>query len=161
MTLSKEELTLIHLIKLLSQADRVGLRLETEDLVITASRGQVDFPNGVVSAESNPAPGSVVVTPNDSPVPETPPSADETLAVGEVAIKAPIAGTFYSRPEPSAEPFCEVGSRVREKDTVCIIEVMKLFNSIPAGVSGEVRRIVKKDGESVQAGDALFIVGVE
>ena len=77
-------------------------------------------------------------------------------AAGLVAVTAPMVGTFYRSPSPSAPPFVEVGSEVDEETQVCILEVMKLMNSIAAGVAGTVAEVCRGDGEPVEYGDVLF-----
>jgi acetyl-CoA carboxylase biotin carboxyl carrier protein len=84
--------------------------------------------------------------------------AEPVLGEGEVAVRAPMLGTFYRAPSPGAPPFVEVGQRVRSDDTVCIIEVMKLFNSIKAGVDGVVTRILVENAKLVEYNQALIVV---
>jgi acetyl-CoA carboxylase biotin carboxyl carrier protein len=74
------------------------------------------------------------------------------------AIKAPMVGTFYSAPAPGAKPFVEPGARVERDTVVCIIEVMKLMNSIRAGVDGTVREIRVENGEPVEFGQVLLVI---
>lgn len=71
---------------------------------------------------------------------------------GLVAIRAPMSGTFYRAPAPTEPPFVEVGSKVGASDTVCIVEVMKLFNTIAAGVAGTVVEIVAGNEQAVTTG---------
>jgi len=75
-----------------------------------------------------------------------------------VVIQSPMVGTFYRRPEPTARPFVEIGDAVDEDTTVCIIEVMKLMNSIPAGCKGRVTHVLVEDGEPVGAGQHLIVL---
>ncbi|MDR4127156.1 acetyl-CoA carboxylase biotin carboxyl carrier protein [Yanghanlia caeni] len=76
-------------------------------------------------------------------------------------IKAPLLGTFYRSPAPGEKPFVEVGQRVKADDTLCIIEVMKLFNSLEAGVEGIVKEIRANDSDLVEFGQALFLIQVD
>ena len=69
-----------------------------------------------------------------------------------------MVGIFYCAPEPGATPFVKVGQRAAADTTVCIIEVMKLMNSIQAGSSGLVTHILVKDGEAVEFGQALVVI---
>ena len=69
-----------------------------------------------------------------------------------------MVGTFYRAPEPGAPPFVAVGQKVAPETTVCIIEVMKLMNSIPAGVSGTVTHVLVDDAEPVDSGQVLIII---
>jgi acetyl-CoA carboxylase biotin carboxyl carrier protein len=80
------------------------------------------------------------------------------VPAGAVVIKSPMVGTFYRSPEPGAEPFVEVGQRVSPDTTVCIIEVMKLMNSISAGCEGTVTHVLANDAEAVDAGQLLIII---
>lgn len=84
--------------------------------------------------------------------------AEPDLAEGEVAIRAPMLGTFYRSPAPGEPPFVEVGKRVRADDTVCLIEVMKLFSSIKAGVDGLVDRILVENGSMIEFNQMLIII---
>ena len=77
---------------------------------------------------------------------------------GVVAIRAPMMGTFYRAPAPGEKQFVEEGQRVRADDTVCLIEVMKLFNSIRAGVDGEVVKIIAENGGLVEFDQPLIFI---
>jgi len=83
------------------------------------------------------------------------------VPTGAVVIKSPMVGTFYRSPEPGAKPFVEVGQRVSPDTTVCIIEVMKLMNSISAGCEGTVTHVLANDAEAVDAGQLLIIIEPE
>ena len=74
----------------------------------------------------------------------------------QVAVKAPMVGTFYRAPAPEAPPFVEVGDRVRIGQTLCIIEAMKLMNELECEVNGIVRTILAENGEPVEYGQPLF-----
>jgi acetyl-CoA carboxylase biotin carboxyl carrier protein len=75
-----------------------------------------------------------------------------------LAINAPMLGTFYRAEAPGAAPFVDVGARVEPDTVVCLIEVMKMMNSIPAGVSGTIAEVVAQNGELVEYGEPLFRV---
>ena len=77
---------------------------------------------------------------------------------GLVGIKAPMVGSFYRCPEPGAPPFIEIGAAVGIDTVVCIIEVMKLMNSLPAGIDGVVSEILVADGEPVEYGQILILI---
>ncbi|MBX9994540.1 MULTISPECIES: acetyl-CoA carboxylase biotin carboxyl carrier protein [Priestia] len=76
----------------------------------------------------------------------------------EKQILSPMVGTFYAKPEADADPFVQVGQTVEHKDVVCVIEAMKLFNEVDAGIEGEVLEILVKDGDVVEFGQPLFTV---
>jgi len=87
--------------------------------------------------------------------------AEPTVALDEeglTPIKSPMLGTFYRAPKPGAPPFVEVGQVVREDDTVCIIEVMKLFNTIKAGIRGRIAKICAESAQMVEFQQTLFLV---
>lgn len=85
---------------------------------------------------------------------ESAPAADSDL----VDIVSPTVGTFYQSPQPGDPPFVKVGDRVSADTVVCIVEAMKVFNQIPAGVSGTIAKIVARDGEGVDFNAPLFKV---
>ena len=99
------------------------------------------------SAAMAPAPTAVAV----------PAAAVETPPAGH-AIKSPMVGTFYRSSSPGAAAFVEVGSKVNEGDTVCIIEAMKILNEIEADKSGTVTQILGENGQAVEYGQPLFII---
>ncbi|MDO6849006.1 acetyl-CoA carboxylase biotin carboxyl carrier protein [Priestia megaterium] len=76
----------------------------------------------------------------------------------EKQILSPMVGTFYAKPEADADPFVQVGQTIERKDVVCVIEAMKLFNEVDAGIEGEVLEILVKDGDVVEFGQPLFTV---
>jgi acetyl-CoA carboxylase biotin carboxyl carrier protein len=82
------------------------------------------------------------------------PSGDEGL----IPIKSPTVGTYYQSPAPGEPPFVKVGDVVTPETTVCIVEAMKLFNKIPAKVSGTIVRALLADGDPVEYGQPLFMV---
>lgn len=74
-------------------------------------------------------------------------------------VKAPMVGSFYRSPSPGANPFVDVGQSVNEGDTLCIIEAMKLLNEIEADKSGVIKAILVENGQAVEFGQPLFIIG--
>ena len=87
------------------------------------------------------------------------PSAEPPPGEAGHAVKAPMVGTFYRSPSPDAKAFVEVGQSVKEGDTICIIEAMKLMNEIEADASGVVKAILVENGQPVEYGQPLFILG--
>ena len=75
------------------------------------------------------------------------------------AVKSPMVGTFYRTPSPGAKPFVEVGQNVSAGETLCIIEAMKLLNEIEADQSGVIKAILIENGQPVEYGEPLFIIG--
>jgi len=74
------------------------------------------------------------------------------------AVKSPMVGTAYTRPSPDADPFVKVNDKVKEGDTIILIEAMKTFNSITASKSGTIRKIIIENAKPVEFGDPLFII---
>ena len=74
------------------------------------------------------------------------------------AVKSPMVGTFYRSSSPGSDPFVEIGSVVKEGDTICIIEAMKILNEIEADKSGTVTRILSENGQAVEYGQPLFMI---
>jgi len=74
-------------------------------------------------------------------------------------VKSPMVGTFYRSSAPGAAAFVDVGSNIKEGDTLCIIEAMKLLNEIDADVSGVVTKILVENGQPVEFGQPLFVIG--
>jgi len=74
------------------------------------------------------------------------------------AVKSPMVGTFYRSASPGAKPFVEVGDVVKEGDTICIIEAMKILNEIEADKSGTVSKILCENGQAVEYGQPLFLI---
>ena len=74
-------------------------------------------------------------------------------------VKSPMVGTFYRAPSPDAKVFVDIGSSVSAGDTICIIEAMKLLNEIEADKSGVIKAILVENGQPVEYGEPLFIIG--
>jgi len=105
---------------------------------------QVLVPPGGVAAPVGPA-GSVAAV---ASAPVTP----------LLEIKSPMVGTFYQSPEPAAQPYVKVGSRVNVGQVVCIIEAMKIMNEIESEVAGVIREVVAQNAQPVEFGQVLFRV---
>jgi len=117
--------------------------------------------DGVVAMAS--APAAIAATVQEArPAPSAggaaaPAASPEAAQEGHV-VKAPMVGTFYRSPSPDAKVFVEVGQAVKEGDTICIIEAMKLMNEIEADASGSVKAILVENGQPVEYGQPLFIL---
>lgn len=115
----------------------------------------VTGPSPVATVGSAPGPGALAAAHAAAPAPGAEPEPGQE---GHV-VKAPMVGTFYRSPSPDAKPFIEVGQAVKEGDTICIIEAMKLMNEIEADASGVVKAILVENGQPVEYGQPLFILG--
>jgi acetyl-CoA carboxylase biotin carboxyl carrier protein len=123
------------------------------ELEITEGEEKVKIVKGgeAAAATAAPPPASPIVLAPQAPVAESAPP------LGHV-IKAPIVGTFYRASAPAANPFVEIGQSVKEGQTVCIIEAMKLMNEIEADAAGVVKAILVENGQPVEYGQPLFLL---
>lgn len=137
------------------------------ELEITEGEGKVR----IVNAHPHPAPGAhlhayapiaaapaatAAAAPQATIAPA--PTATEAAVAAGHAVKSPMVGTFYRAPSPGASNFVEIGSTVKEGDTLCIIEAMKLLNEIEADRGGVVKDILVDNGQPVEYGQPLFII---
>lgn len=91
--------------------------------------------------------------------PAAAPAAPAAPVIQGHVVKAPMVGTFYRSPNPGAAPFIDVGATVKEGDPLCIIEAMKLLNEIEADKAGVIKEILVENGEPVEYGQPLFVIG--
>ena len=101
-----------------------------------------------------------IAAPAATPAASQPPIAAEADAPDPswIPIEAPNLGTFYRSPKPGSLPFVNVGERVAADSEICLIEVMKLFTSVQAGIAGIIRAVCADDAELVEAGRILFYI---
>lgn len=101
----------------------------------------------------------VPAAPVAAAAPAAAPAAPAAPVIQGHVVKAPMVGTFYRSPNPGAAPFVDVGATVKEGDPLCIIEAMKLLNEIEADKSGVIKEILVENGEPVEYGQPLFVIG--
>jgi acetyl-CoA carboxylase biotin carboxyl carrier protein len=159
-------LQLVELIK--SSAQFSEFKLRANGIELELRRG----PAGSAAAPAAPAPVVAAPAPAPAPAPAAAPvpppaaalsverAAAPALVEGQ-AVTAPMVGTVYLAPEPGAAPFVSVGQRVEADTPVCIVEVMKLMNMIPAGRAGVVRQILVGDAQAVEFGQPLFVISAD
>jgi len=94
-----------------------------------------------------------------APAPAAAPVAAVAAEPSGHIVKSPMVGTFYRSSAPGSPAFVEVGSNIKEGDTLCIIEAMKLLNEIDSDVSGVVTKILVENGQPVEFGQPLFVIG--
>lgn len=128
---------------------------EGEEKVRVVRGGGVTITSSGASA--SPAPAGTPAAPAAAPA--APPAAASEAAPEGHVVKAPMVGTFYRAPSPDAKPFVEVGQTIKEGQTICIIEAMKLMNEIEADASGVVKAVLVENGQPVEYGQPLFILG--
>lgn len=131
------------------------------ELEITEAEGKVRIvkSGGAVVQQFVAAPMAAAPAPVAAPVVELPaPAAAAPAAPSGHVVKSPMVGTFYRAASPGAKAFVEVGSQVKEGDTICIIEAMKILNEIEADKTGTVTRILGENGQAVEYGQPLFVI---
>ena len=144
------------LIELLDESGIAEIEISEGEDSVRISR----HPQGVMAAAPLSA-APVVAAPPAAATPAAPAPAAAAPAEAEEegqAVTAPMVGTFYSGPSPGAPPFVQVGDRVHEGDTLCIVEAMKMMNPIEAEVTGTIKSIRVQNGEPVEYGQILFVV---
>ncbi|MDM0019138.1 acetyl-CoA carboxylase biotin carboxyl carrier protein [Variovorax saccharolyticus] len=87
-----------------------------------------------------------------------PPAALTEVPAGLVAVRAPMVGTFYLRPSPDQPPFVTVGAAVQAGDTVCLVEVMKMFNTVKSDFAGTIERVLIENGKPVQHDQIVMLI---
>ncbi len=149
MTVDRKEVEA--LIRIFDRSDWHELRLETDGLKLVLSKDADAAALGSAATEAG------VASEEQAP----PDPAEAAPADGLVPITAPNLGTFYRAPKPGIAPYVEVGQQVSEATEVCLIEVMKLFTPVRAGISGRIAKACVEDGEMVEFGVPLFLVEPE
>jgi acetyl-CoA carboxylase biotin carboxyl carrier protein len=156
------EKQILETLRFIEESDYDEVKLETENfrLHVRKSGAPASVPGtrtiGLTAGALPPASTTKPSKPEPSVVAS--PTEDATIPAGMIAIRAPMVGTFYRAPAPHLPPFVEEGASVKTEDTVCLIEVMKLFNTIKAGVSGKVVRILADNAATVRRDEVLMII---
>jgi acetyl-CoA carboxylase biotin carboxyl carrier protein len=168
MELSEDDV--LHILKLIDESKFDYFQLEVGELKITVSKGEpIPLNSSPQQVTTAPMPSLAPMSANPAAAPagaaaastaQTAPASVEARAAAEglLTVTAPLLGTFYIAPEPGAPPFTQVGANVTEDTTVGLIEVMKVFNSVRAGVKGTIVEAVAQNGQFVEYGQTLFLV---
>ena len=129
------------------------------ELEITEAEGKVRIVKGGGAVMHAMAAPMMVAAPAAAPVAAVAQAvvAPEPVATGHV-VKSPMVGTFYRAASPGAKSFVEIGSQVKEGETICIIEAMKILNEIEADKSGTVTQILGENGQAVEYGQPLYVI---
>lgn len=138
------------IMKLLEASTFDRLSLELDGIKLELERGGGNAPR----ARREAAPAAPAPAPASAPAIK--PRGEREA--GLLEITAPLLGIYYRAPKPGEPPFVEVGQRVDTETVIGIVEVMKLMNAVPAGVSGEIVEILATNGELVEHGEALMLV---
>ena len=123
------------ILRLIDESELDELRIETAEFKLHVVRGEAA-----------------------APAPPQPAAAEPAADGASATIAAPMPGTFYRAEGPGVAPFVDVGARVEPDTVVCIIEIMKMMNSVPAGVAGTIVEVCAEDAQLVGDGEALFRV---
>ncbi|MGV3741021.1 MAG: acetyl-CoA carboxylase biotin carboxyl carrier protein [Burkholderiaceae bacterium] len=147
------------LIDLVAESDIAELEVTEGESKVRIVKSSAAPQNQVVMMQ----PASAAVhQPAPAATPVATPSAIAAPAAAEIqghVVKSPMVGTFYRASSPGSPPFVEVGSSVKEGDTLCIIEAMKLLNEIDADATGVIKQILVENGQPVEFGQPLFVIG--
>jgi acetyl-CoA carboxylase biotin carboxyl carrier protein len=127
-------------------ARKPGAASSARERVAQVARGRPAEPTTAAASAAAPATAAAEA----QPLTEVP--------AGLVAVRSPMVGTFYLRPSPDQPPFVTVGSAVQADDTVCLVEVMKMFNTVKADVAGTVERILVDTGKPVQHDQIVMLI---
>jgi acetyl-CoA carboxylase biotin carboxyl carrier protein len=139
------------LLKTLEEGGAAEFEYQDDKFRVKVVRGRPEASWSVVAPPvAAPAPGVAAAPAPPSPQPDADP--------GAAIITSPFVGTFYRAPAPGAEPFVQVGTKVKQGQTLCIVEAMKLMNEIEAEYLGTIVDILVENGQSVEFGQPLFRV---
>ena len=132
------------------------------ELEITEAEGKVRIvksaPAAAVAQVVAAAPVAAVAAPVVQAVADAASAAAAAPAPAGHTVKSPMVGTFYRASSPGAKPFAEIGQAIKEGETICIVEAMKILNEIEADKSGTVTQILVENGQPVEYGQPLFII---
>ncbi|HYD33853.1 MAG TPA: acetyl-CoA carboxylase biotin carboxyl carrier protein [Methylophilaceae bacterium] len=144
------------LIDLVEESGISELELTEGEEKVRISR---NLPNSQTVMHMSPYPQQMyAAAPAAAATPPAPAEAEAPAIEGHV-VKSPMVGTFYRAPSPDAKAFVDIGSKVSVGDTICIIEAMKLLNEIEADHGGVIKAILVENGQPVEYGEPLFIIG--
>ena len=143
------------LMRLLEDSSLAELDFQKGELSVALSKtGQAPAMPQMMAAPMS-APAAAPAQPSQ-PVATKESPADAAAHPG--AVKSPMVGTVYTRPSPDADLFAQVGDKVKEGDTIMLVEAMKTFNPIVAPKSGKLEQVLVEDASAVEFGEALFIL---
>ena len=143
------------LLDLVQAHDLAEFELEDGGFKLRVKRGGPHIVTHVMPAQAPVAAAPVAAAPAPAAPAPAPVEDGAQLAI----VKSPIVGTFYRASEPGARPFAEVGDVVKKGQVLCIIEAMKLMNEIEADKAGVVKAILTENGQPVEFGQPLFVIG--
>ena len=143
------------LIVLMKEYDLSELEIQQGETRIQLRRGGgANVPVETIGAPAPPVAAQAAAPGAETPKPEAAPPPEEKMTL----IRSPMVGTFYSAPDPESPPYVKVGDHVGPDTTVCTVEAMKVFNQIPAEVTGKIVAVLADNGETVEFNQPLFKV---
>lgn len=148
---SLDEELIRDLADLLNETGLTEIEIERKDLRVRVARG------AAAASVSVPAPVAPAPAPLQDAAPSAAPSGGD-VSEHPGTVVSPMVGTAYVAPEPGSSPFVEVGTTVREGQTVMIVEAMKTMNHIPSPRSGTVTAVLVEDGQPVEFGEPLVVI---
>jgi acetyl-CoA carboxylase biotin carboxyl carrier protein len=134
-----------------------GVKIRVSKSPATRGGAMLSAPMMAAPAMAAPPPAPVAAA-AAAPVAAAPTEAAKAASSSLLEVKSPMVGTFYSKPEPGANPYASVGTRVTKGQILCIIEAMKIMNEIECEVSGTVVEVAVQDSNAVEYGQVLFRV---
>ncbi|MDH3374776.1 MAG: acetyl-CoA carboxylase biotin carboxyl carrier protein [Gammaproteobacteria bacterium] len=143
------------LIELLDESGIAEIEITEGEESVRISRYSQNAPAAAPAPVAVTAPAAAAPAAPTAATPAPPPAEPEDDGY---MVAAPMVGTFYASSSPGAAPYVQVGDRINEGDTLCIIEAMKMMNQIEADVSGVVKSIRVQNGEPVEYGQTLFVI---
>jgi len=143
------------LIDLVSESNISELEITETEGKVRIVKGGPAAPVQYVQTVATPAVATPAIAGVPAPAAASPAAAPATTGH---AVKSPMVGTFYRSSSPGAPAFVEIGSQVKEGDTLCIIEAMKILNEIEADKAGTITQILGENGQAVEYGQPLFII---
>ena len=144
------------------EMERSGFRLKIDGQQAAAAAPVYPHSELAAASASPPASAAAMTMPAAAAAPAAPAAAAAPAGppAGSHVLTSPIVGTYYSASSPDAEPFVEVGARVKKGQVLCIIEAMKLMNEIESDADGTVERIYPQNGQPIEYGEKLFAIKV-
>jgi|SRR5699024_127127 len=170
--MSLEEKEILSMLKFVNESDYGYLNLENEDFELTAIKKDMDLSDIkeiiIGNNKFQETSKTAALDEEAQPVAENTESLEQQIYEDKLnnkeisseediyTVTAPMVGTFFSKPSPDEDAYVKIGQTVTDQDTVCLIEVMKLFNSVSAGVNGQIEEILVEDGELVEYDQPLL-----
>lgn len=149
--------TIRDLTRLMRDNELVELEVESSDLKVRLAKANPEAAPVVVQQA---VPAAAPAAPAAAPAAADAPAAEAESFAGCKEITSPIPGTVYLKPNPESDAFVTTGGSIADGQVVCLVEAMKVFNEIKSeGVSGTIKKICVEDGQAVEFGTVLFLVG--